>query len=426
MAKYSKKCDACGAVVAYDTLKGFKPAHKGCPAEGTNAADPEHPACPVHGTLVWTVGPYSTYRECAEHGRCSAGKAGKPYRICSPRGASASSDSTSTPDLDDGDAGEIQMDSKPTSAPGIDLSVYGALGTTIAAYIERRASEIATAIIMDAVKTGAMGARVHDFRVNGTTVAKVSGRTHKALAEIMELYAMGFRNFYVVGPAGSGKTTLAADLARALDSTRDNARGWAGISCSAGVSEGKIVGRAIPNLTTGATSYQGTDFVRMYECGGVFLFDEVDGSDPNMMLCIQSATANGHLSLVDRAEQPTATRHPDSVIICAANTWGTGTDRQYVGRNQLDAAFLDRFVGTMIEVDYDRDLERELVGDDSICVRVWSIRDRVSEQKLRRIVGTRFLLNVARMVQGGWTIERALRRATAGWTTDELSKVGVR
>ena len=48
------------------------------------------------------------------------------------------------------------------------------------------------------------------------------------------------------------------------------------------------------------------------------------------------------------------------MILAAANTWGRGGDQQYVGRNQLDAATLDRFVLSTLHVDYDTDLERDI------------------------------------------------------------------
>jgi cobaltochelatase CobS len=39
-----------------------------------------------------------------------------------------------------------------------------------------------------------------------------------------------------------------------------------------------------------------------------------------------------------------------------ANTFGTGADRQYVGRNQLDESTLDRFRIGQIERDYDSEI----------------------------------------------------------------------
>src|SRR5690606_18485555 len=139
--------------------------------------------------------------------------------------------------------------------------------------------------------------------------------------------------------------TLARDLVRALNEERKRQELpellFGSVSCTAGMSESALTGRAIPDLTTGKVVFQSTDFVACYESGGVFLLDEIDAADPNVMLVVNSALAIGHMPLPNRTDAPSATRHDDTVIICAANTWGTGADRQYVGRNQLDAAFLD-------------------------------------------------------------------------------------
>ncbi len=84
-------------------------------------------------------------------------------------------------------------------------------------------------------------------------------------------------------------------------------------------------------------------------------------------------------------------------------------------------------MGATVEVDYDRDLEAALAGDAHICARVWEIRAAVASLKLRRVVGTRFLLSCVRLVKGaGETLDAALGACMTGWTTDERVKVGVR
>ena len=97
---------------------------------------------------------------------------------------------------------------------------------------------------------------------------------------------------------------------------------------------------------------------------------------------------------------------------------------QYQGRNALDAATLDRFVGAVISVDYDRKLEEMLVPNPDLTLRVWALRDKVAELGLRRIVGTRALLATAALHQTGHTIEQSIKALMVGWSEDEIRKVG--
>ncbi len=434
MSTQTKKCDACGQTVSYTGHRGFGPAHKGkCPKEGLTAIDSDHDACPKHAVLNWVVGPYSSFRSCIL--TCTAGKRGKQHRYCAPRGEHAESTDDETTEGDETTKENTEtMTETSTPTPKarkativadeahVSLTGYGSLGTDIMSFVESRARTLASEMVSEALKEMKVGGpSIIEWRINSEAFAKIEGTSHKALPRLLKLFAAGFRNFLVVGPAGSGKTTLAANLATALSLM------FASVSCTAGMSESALTGRSIPDLTTGKVVFQSTDFVRCYETSGVFLIDETDAADANVMLVINSALANGHMPLPNRTEQPSATRHASSVVVCAANTWGMGADRQYVGRNQLDAAFLDRFVGATIEVDYDRDLESALVGDANICARVWTIRDKVMELKLRRVVGTRFLLSTARLVKcAGESLDAALIACTTGWTTDERTKVGIK
>lgn len=256
-----------------------------------------------------------------------------------------------------------------------------------------------------------------EWRVNDVKIAKIEGLHHIALNDVMRRVKANLKNILVVGPAGSGKTTLADNLAKALGLA------FASASCSGGMPEWYLTGRSLPDLTTGQSRYQMSDFVRLYENGGVFLLDEMDAADPNVMVVINSALANGHMSIPARVENPSAKRHDKFYLMAAANTYGRGADMQYQGRNALDAATLDRFVGSIITVDYDRKLEERLVPEQEITLRIWEMRDRIMKLGIRRIMGTRALLNAAALFRSGESISDSLTALTIGWTPDEITKV---
>ena len=275
-------------------------------------------------------------------------------------------------------------------------------------------SEVRRLVHAELVQAGAV--QRFEVQLPNQTVRTIQGKPHAKFARALRL-AAARRNILLVGPSGSGKTHLASQVAEALGLP------FACISCSAGMSEGQLLGRLVPTGEGGKFEYLRSDFVKCYEEGGVFLFDEMDAADSNTLLVINAALANGHMAVPNRPEKPTAIKHPDFVCIAAANTFGTGADRQYVGRNQLDEATLDRFRIGQIEMDYDPDIEAALCPDETLRSRLLSLRARVRESKIRRVVSMRFMRDAYVMVQAGDTIDDIEETLFAGWTRDELNKV---
>ncbi len=149
----------------------------------------------------------------------------------------------------------------------------------------------------------------------------------------------------LVGPAGSGKSHAAHAVADAMGLP------YYAISVCEMSSQTDLLGYRDAHGV-----YVETLFRKAYEHGGVFLLDEIDAGNPAVLLVLNQALANGACAFADGMIK----RHPDFILIAAANTYGTGADRQYVGRNQLDAATLDRYF--FIDWPYDEALEGALIG----------------------------------------------------------------
>lgn len=240
-------------------------------------------------------------------------------------------------------------------------------------------------------------------KTDGTTV-KLDAHLHPMFKKVLALVAAGV-NVLLVGPAGCGKTTMAELIAKALK------RDYGALHCTAGASESQLTGWLLPvgkGRNAGEFTYVPSEFVKLYEKGNsVFLLDEIDASDPNMLLVINSALANGALHVPQRHDHPHVKRGKNAAIIAAANTYGSGADRVYAGRNQLDAATLDRFY--VVEMDYDRELEAKL-APKNICEWAWRLRDAAKEAKLRRVVSTRMIQKVATAVEAGISLADAQAR----------------
>jgi hypothetical protein len=190
------------------------------------------------------------------------------------------------------------------------------------------------------------------------------------------------RNIWLAGPAGSGKTTAAHQVAVALDLNFD--------------SHGAI---RTPFQVTGHYDIHGTyrpsQFRRIFENGGVILLDEIDASDPSAMMELNQALSNSKMSFPDG----TIDRHDNCIVIASANTWGFGGDANYVARYKADAASLDRFV--TISWDYDPNFERALASDDEWCRIVRKVRAAAEQQEAKIVISPRATLNGCELINSG-------------------------
>ncbi len=267
----------------------------------------------------------------------------------------------------------------------------------------------------------------HVFKIKDEVKGKVSGLVHEAFEAVMARAVAGVP-VLMVGPAGSGKTHLAGSVAKALN------REFVFDSFSPGVGEGKLEGRLLPIEAGGKFVYVSSKFVDAYEKGWCYLADEVDNADPSTISVLNAALANGHMSVPSRTENRVATRHADFVFMAAANTYGNGADRVYVGRNQLDGATLDRFRMGTVDIKYDKRLEKSIevklpggknVGPvpKAILEWGWKVRELVQKHKLRRICSMRNMLDAAKLEAVGLTAKEWRASFYADWSTDDLAKL---
>lgn len=152
----------------------------------------------------------------------------------------------------------------------------------------------------------------------------------------------------------------------------------------------------------GAGKYHRTPFRDAYEHGGVYVFDEVDRSDPVALLAVNPHLANGVATFPDKQVK----RHKDCIIICTANTWGLGADADYSGATKLDAAFLSRFP-VKICWDIDPVLEEQMIPMPSWLDRVRRARARARQFGLKIMIDVRAAQAGMALIQSGFTEQEA-------------------
>lgn len=217
------------------------------------------------------------------------------------------------------------------------------------------------------------------------------GKQHKQFGEIFQCIKAGV-NVALVGPAGSGKTTAVKEAAKALELE------FYSKSVSAQTGSHEFFGYQDAN-----GNYVRTIFRDAFENGGVFLLDEFDAGNPNVLAALNQATANGECAFADGM----VTKHDDFIVVMAGNTFGHGANSEYVGRNKIDAATLDRFV--FIHFDYDEDFETQLSTNKEWAKKIQTLRKIANDKKIKTIISPRATLNGEKLLQVGMSEKQALQ-----------------
>lgn len=230
--------------------------------------------------------------------------------------------------------------------------------------------------------------------------------------KLVKLAKIG-HNIMLTGPTGCGKTHVCRMLAEHLD------RKFGFISCSSGISESEFRGRIIPNISNGTTNYIPSIFIKFYENGGILLLDELDAADGNTIIFINTALANDEMYIDIREDDPLVKRHKDFVCIAAANTFGHGADEDYTERNMLDMATLDRFRAGIVEMNYSKQVEEQLVNKH-VLDWGWKIRELIKTHSYNHAMSTRVMIDLSKQADTyNWGRKEWEKVYFADWDEDE-------
>lgn len=186
---------------------------------------------------------------------------------------------------------------------------------------------------------------------------------------------------FLTGPAGSGKNVLCQQVAKAL--------GLKFYFSNAVTQEYKITG-----FTDAMGVFHESQFYKAFKYGGLFMLDEMDASIPEVLVILNAAIANRYFDFPAPIGYVEA--HPDFRVVAAGNTFGLGSNYEYVGRNQLDMASLDRFA--VVKVSYDRNIELNVAnGNIELVDFADDLRKAAEKSGIRFIVSYRAIGRIAKL-----------------------------
>lgn len=272
-----------------------------------------------------------------------------------------------------------------------------------------KAKKIFADAAADALREAEQKVRPIEIRQEAKPPKKVKGVLPDEFEKLLQLASQRIP-IMLVGPAGCGKTYLAGKLAEALQME------YSDQSCSEGMSESVFNGLLLPIGKNGEFKHVPSPFMERYETGGVMLLDEIDAGDANLFTYINKAVANDSYTVPQRFNKPCVEKSEDFVLIAAANTFGHGADAMYCGRNQLDAATLDRFKVGLVCLDYSEKVERSL-ATESLCEWAWKVRAKIRKHNLRRVMSTRVIEQLGKMQRAyNWGGKECEEAYFAGWS----------
>lgn len=231
--------------------------------------------------------------------------------------------------------------------------------------------------------------------VNVGTIEKPKNiLTHKCFDKVVKVLQSAKRinkNIMLVGPAGGGKSSLCSQIAEVLKLQ------FYPMSVGLQTTKSDLLG-----FINAKGDYITSPVREAYEKGGVLLLDEFDATHAGVVTILNSMLANDFCSFPDKI----VNKHKDFVCFVACNTYGKGGSIDYVGRNRLDGATLDRFI--CIDVDYDKLLENQLTNNKEWLKIIEKMRKNISEFGLKIIISPRASMQGADLLEAGFPIEEVL------------------
>ena len=228
----------------------------------------------------------------------------------------------------------------------------------------------------------------------GTTEKPKNKIVHRKFDTIIKILQSAKRinkNIMLVGNSGSGKNVLCSDVAEALKLE------YYPMSVGLQTTKSDLLG-----FINAHGEYVTTPVRQAFENGGLLLLDEFDASHAGVATILNSLLANDVCSFPDKIVK----KHENFICFIACNTYGKGGSIDYIGRNRLDGATLDRFIS--VEIDYDDTLESKLTKNKEWLKIIRKMRKNIQKFGLKVILSPRASMQGADLLDAGFSVEEVL------------------
>ena len=230
------------------------------------------------------------------------------------------------------------------------------------------AVKVGTDDLTDELKAKVEAITKVQFQVPGRSTPVLPKSAVPDFQKIVDDVMLG-QNVMLVGGAGTGKTTLAQNVADALG------RPYITINCSQWTAPTEIIG--------GQTieGYQEGKMIEAWRSGWMLILDELPKLDPNTAGLFNDALAKSKVpgGKIFNARKEGFERHADFCCIATGNVYPNAESVAYGANNKQDLSLLDRFAGSVYTIEKNPELERQVVGSATLWQWCNMVRDVIEE-----------------------------------------------
>lgn len=296
-------------------------------------------------------------------------------------------------------------------------------------------------ILEEVAKTSRVTVVLEDRRLEVPTTTELTGPVHQSMPELIGILSSQCWPA-LVGPTGSGKTLGVLQCAKLLGIQLVCIKQMTRI-----IAPHDLIGYMDANGHYRKGAWTDAILGYQFEANGTVVPNKLEHT-PALIVVDEMDNANENIIMLVKALQTGRIAMPYGMqdcnsklqVVATMNTWGTGATREYVGRCAQDAALLNEF--QFIEWNYDTAFEWELLqqlfgsykstGDYDISHMrrlldmFIAMRQKAEQQKIRVIISTRNVINVAKLLicNPTWVIHKALCMSVyKGLKEEEIKRV---
>jgi len=219
----------------------------------------------------------------------------------------------------------------------------------------------------------------------------------------------------VVGPTGNGKTRTSKEALEAIYGKGN----FVVVDCTAETAVIDLLGTY--ELTPQGEVWRDGKVTHAFRNGLPLLINEYDALDPRVGMALQSAfqdKSDGderYVTLPNSREEDRVYPQDECPIVLTSNTFGQGPNRQYVGRNKIDSANLNRM--SFIDTRYEnigkivQSHGYKKATGERLEKWFFAMHEKIEKESLLVVLSPRDLLRMAQAIECyGWDWETTLRQ----------------